>query len=92
VPHPFPTSAHSGVVIRQLRKSRDLSIEDLADAAGIDVSYLSGIERKKRNPSWEMIRSLAEALEIEASELVRRAETVASSEQRPGSAEKPQRP
>jgi transcriptional regulator with XRE-family HTH domain len=70
-----PTSAQIGAAIRELRVHRDLTIEELANAAGLDVSYLSGIERRLRNPSWESIRSIADALKIDVVELVRLAGT-----------------
>lgn len=75
-----PTSAQLGQAVRQLRLARKLTIEALADASEIHVTYLSGIERGVRNPSWNKIRQLAQALEIQPSELVRLAEVVASEE------------
>jgi transcriptional regulator with XRE-family HTH domain len=57
-------------------------MEALSVAASIHYTYLSGIERGMRNPSWDRIRDLAQALEIEASELVRTAENVARDELR----------
>lgn len=80
MPRPIPTAAHVGAAIREFRKARDLTIEELAMAARIDPSYLSGIERKQRNPSWEVIRSLLKVLDAEASKLVIRAEELATEE------------
>jgi transcriptional regulator with XRE-family HTH domain len=49
--------------VRDARKARDLSQEALALVAGIDRTYVSGIERGRRNPSLSMIVKLAEHLE-----------------------------
>lgn len=38
-----------GTLIRRLREAKDLSQEDLADLAELDRTYISGIERCKRN-------------------------------------------
>jgi transcriptional regulator with XRE-family HTH domain len=75
-----PTPAQLGVVIRRLRKQRHLSIESLAGAAGIHTTYLSGIERGRRNPSWNVTRSLAGALDVKLSELARLAEELADAD------------
>ena len=44
------------------RRALDLSQEALADEAAINRTYISGIERGKRNPSLDLIAKLAEAL------------------------------
>jgi transcriptional regulator with XRE-family HTH domain len=46
-----------------------LSQEELADKAGIHVTYLSGIERGLRNPSILNINRLAQAIELPIKEL-----------------------
>ena len=43
-------------------------------AAGLDRSYVGGIERGERNPSYTNILRLTEALSIRASELIADAE------------------
>jgi transcriptional regulator with XRE-family HTH domain len=77
---PAPTPAQLGVAIRGLRTKRGLSIEALAAGAGIHTTYLSGIERGRRNPTWKVIGSLAEALSVEISELASLTEEMAGSE------------
>lgn len=47
-----------------LRKKRGISQEELAFAANLDRTYVSGIERGKRNISIINIYRLAEALEL----------------------------
>jgi len=70
-------SAQLGNAVRQLRTDRGLSIEALADLAGMHWTYLSGIERGRRNPTLEKLGQLAVALDIDLAELIRLAETAA---------------
>lgn len=51
--------------MRQIRKSKDLSQEALADLCDLDRTYISGIERKRRNLSIRNIQRIAEALEVD---------------------------
>lgn len=48
--------------VRAARERLGLSQEALADEAEIDRTYISGIERGKRNPSVDLLARLAEAL------------------------------
>lgn len=68
------TSAQLGSAIRRLRTDEKLTIEALASKAGIHWTYLTGVERGQRNPTLKVIVAIAGALEIEVSELMRRAE------------------
>lgn len=75
MPGPTPPSpAALGRAVRQLRQERKLSIEALADLAGMHTTYLSGIERGRYNPSWKKLGPLAQALGVELSEVVKRAQ------------------
>ena len=58
-----------GAHVRALRLERGLSQEDVAHLAGIHVTYLSGVERGKRNPSLKNLRKLAGALGVGVGEL-----------------------
>jgi transcriptional regulator with XRE-family HTH domain len=58
-----------GARLHELRKARDMSQEDLAFAADLDRSYLSAIERGKRNLSLVNIHRIAGALGVGAGEL-----------------------
>ena len=53
-----------GSMIRELRTARDLTIQELADTAGISVSFLSRIERDSANPSIKALHDIASALGI----------------------------
>jgi len=51
-----------GANVRRLRVERELTQEQLAHDAEIDVTYLRGIEAGRRNPSVAVIGRLAGAL------------------------------
>ncbi len=73
-----PTPAQLGTAIRRLRLEADLTLEALADAAEMHVTYLSGIERGKNNPSWTKLAGLAVALGVPVSAIVSAAEAEAT--------------
>lgn len=50
------------VNMKRLRKERDWSQEALADEAGLDRTYISGIERKVKNPTITVVERVARAL------------------------------
>jgi transcriptional regulator with XRE-family HTH domain len=68
------SNADLGCAVRRLRRARRVTIETLAFAAEMHPTYLSGIERGERNPSWEKITSLARALNLPVSQLAREVE------------------
>lgn len=49
--------------VRAARKALGLSQETLAFDTGIDRTYISGIERARRNPSLVLLSALAQRLE-----------------------------
>lgn len=55
--------------IRYLRKNRNLSQEKLALKAGMDRTYLAGIESGKRNATIVSLEKIAIALEISLKDL-----------------------
>ena len=60
-----------GKKVRSLRRSQELSQEELAENADLDRTYISGIERGKRNVSIINLAKIATALGVTVSELVR---------------------
>lgn len=56
-----------GSRVRELRAERDVSQEHLAYITGLDRTYISGIERGKRNVSLENIVKIAGALDVPVS-------------------------
>lgn len=58
-----------GEFLREQRRSAQLSLRQLADAAGVSNPYLSQIERGLRKPSADILQQLAKALRISAETL-----------------------
>ena len=56
--------------VKATRKALDLSQEALALETDIDRTYISGIERAKRNPSLELIVKLAKRLKTTPGKLL----------------------
>jgi len=71
----MPSNADLGRAIRRLRREQRLTIDDLAHRADVHPTYLSGIERGLRNPTWSKLIAVAEALESSMATIVREAET-----------------
>ncbi|WP_416443462.1 helix-turn-helix domain-containing protein [Leucobacter sp. HNU] len=57
-----------GARVRELRTERGLSQEDLANRAGLDRTYVSGVERGVRNPTLDVIARLATAFAVSPAE------------------------
>ncbi|MFI7018733.1 helix-turn-helix domain-containing protein [Streptomyces sp. NPDC050164] len=62
-----------GDYLREQRRNAQLSLRQLADAAGVSNPYLSQIERGLRKPSAEVLQQVARALRISAETLYVRA-------------------
>lgn len=62
-----------GEYLREQRRAAQLSLRQLADAAGVSNPYLSQIERGLRKPSAEVLQQVAKALRISAETLYVRA-------------------
>ena len=62
-----------GEFLREQRRNAQLSLRQLADAAGVSNPYLSQIERGLRKPSADILQQLAKALRISAETLYIRA-------------------
>lgn len=60
-----PYSPQFGSRIRELRRKNDLTLQALADQAGISVGFLSQVERDKATPSLGTLAALAAALGVE---------------------------
>jgi transcriptional regulator with XRE-family HTH domain len=69
-----PAHVALGLAVRDLRGRRGISQEELAHRSDVHRTYLGGIERGQRNPSYTNIRKIADALRVRPSELMQRAE------------------
>ena len=70
------SAAHVGFgrAIRDFRRGRGISQEQLGFDSGLHRTYIGGIERGERNPSLQNILRIAEALGVSPSELMAAAE------------------
>lgn len=59
-----------GQNVRRLREANGWSQEDYADRAGIHRTYVSDIERGRRNPTISVVEKLAEPLGVTAGQLL----------------------
>lgn len=59
-----------GPAIQKERKRRKLTLEQLATQSGVSRSMLSQIERGEANPTFAVVWSLTQALELDFSDLV----------------------
>lgn len=58
-----------GKKIKTLRNEAGLSQERLGELTDLDRTYISDIERGKRNPSLKSLEKLAKALKISISDI-----------------------
>jgi transcriptional regulator with XRE-family HTH domain len=59
-----------GKRIRSIRQRNKWTLELLAERAGMHVTYLSSIERGYRNPTLNVLASLARGLAVSLSDLL----------------------
>ncbi|MCB1048604.1 MAG: helix-turn-helix transcriptional regulator [Calditrichaeota bacterium] len=53
-----------GLAIKSVRVRSSFSQEELANATGVSTSYISLVERNKRDPSLGFLKRIADALEV----------------------------
>ena len=70
MPRRDPILARFGLRLRQCREAKGLTQERLAEKAGLDQTYISGIERGLRNPGIKNVVRLAEALGLRTASLL----------------------
>ena len=61
--------------LRRIRVKHGISQERLAFDAGVDRSYVGGLERQEENPTVDVLDRLAVTLEVPISELFKRPRT-----------------
>lgn len=57
--------------LKQIRQSRGLSQEELAEIAGLHRTYVGSVERGERNVSIDNMERLSKALEVDITELLK---------------------
>lgn len=72
-----PNNAALGQAIRRLRRAQHRTIEALGHAADVHPTYLSGIERGVRNPTWSKLCAIADTLDVPVATIARESETEA---------------
>lgn len=58
-----------GSKLKTLRLNKNISQEKFAELTQLDRTYISGLERGLRNPSFLILEKLASALDVSPSEL-----------------------
>jgi transcriptional regulator with XRE-family HTH domain len=66
-----------GEQLKNFRKERGISQEDLAFRAELDRTYISGLECGKRNPTLKILVKLAVSLNMKPSELLMNLHSIA---------------
>jgi ribosome-binding protein aMBF1 (putative translation factor) len=53
---------HLGTAIERTRKRAGMSQEELAERSGLHTTHIGGLERGVRNPTYETLGQIADAL------------------------------
>jgi transcriptional regulator with XRE-family HTH domain len=53
-----------GTTVRRLRQEREFTLQALSDESGISKSYLGDIEKGRKNPTTDVIETIAQALNV----------------------------
>lgn len=59
-----------GINIREMRKTKKLTQEELAEKCGLQTSYLAGVERGERNITIQTLEKISVGLEEVASNII----------------------
>jgi len=70
-------ASHFGRAVRRQREKLAISQEELGYRAHLDRTYVSGVERGRRNPSLQVMQRLADALGSDLDVLFRSARKIA---------------
>ena len=69
---PMDIRIRFGKAVRKRRNELEISQEELAERADLHRTYISDLERGRRNVSPENIEKLAKALNLSIAELIQR--------------------
>jgi transcriptional regulator with XRE-family HTH domain len=76
MPAQAPDAVALGRAIQAIRTEQGISQMQLAEATGFMQSWISQVERGRRNPSWNNVARLADGLGVSLVELAARAEAI----------------
>jgi transcriptional regulator with XRE-family HTH domain len=71
---PGPSVAAFSAGMRAMREERSVSVADAAGAAGVAPGRLASVEAGRREPDYELILGVSDAIGVRASEFVHRGE------------------
>jgi transcriptional regulator with XRE-family HTH domain len=66
-------SSHVARILREEREKRGISMTALAERAGLSQAMISFVEREIRNPSLDTLLRIAEVLDLNLGEIIKRA-------------------
>jgi transcriptional regulator with XRE-family HTH domain len=69
-------------ILREKRNQRGLSMNQVAERSGLSQSMISLVEHDLRNPTLDTLLRIADALEIDLSEVIKSASNTVRSEQK----------
>ena len=59
-----------GKAVKAIRLQKGMTQQELADACGLDISYIGQIERGQRNPTLGVIQGISSVLGVRMSQLL----------------------
>lgn len=59
-----------GERLRAARNKANLTQEQLSDRSHVSIKHIAGIEKGQKNPSFEILQALAEALDLSLDNLI----------------------
>lgn len=66
------SSRKLGPVLKRLREKKGLTMQQLADRAGVTDAYIAMLETgKRKNPSLATLRRIAKALKVNVGDLLK---------------------
>jgi transcriptional regulator with XRE-family HTH domain len=66
----MPVVVYVGNKLKEIRTSRLLTQEELAEKAGVSAATVVNVERNNQEPHFRTIRKLAKALDVDPTELL----------------------
>ena len=69
-PQQYPVSMSLNLNIRELRKAKGMTIQELAGKIGVSIPHLSEVERGKKNLNNHLMERLAKHLNVDPAALV----------------------